>query len=360
MLRIEEGMGGWVSFFLLMAGLSGTLLALDLRGYFNAARNPIAELEYLEGTVKRLGNRQVSWSRASEGTGFALGDTISTGEHARARLTFKVGGQLEIGAGSMVKLRGKGDQIKLSFVTGSARVRVTAESAKKLTIADVEDEEEEIQISPKKKLASNTAKPLDLKPKKKPAARTVVETVAALPPPKPKEAKAPATSSSPDNAKPGAPVAVAQLTPPQPLRATVAIREELIRKPDLAMKTDSGKVAVVQKLPPAPSIVFPAEDVVVVKDHTQKAPVIEWAKTEGATAYEVSIKPVGGAAPPKVLRIEKNTLSAQDFGRGNYLVGVRAVTSDGKRGPASLEKRVDLQSLPKIKRKPKVLPVLVE
>lgn len=337
-------MNAWIPAFLLMAAASGGLLALDLRGYFNVTSDPIAHLEFQEGTVKRLARKKLSWDRASAGTLFAIGDTISTGEQSRARLVFHSGGEMEIGTGSMVRLKGTAQELKLSFVSGTAKLRVSPTASAKIQVTHASEE----------KVASRAGK------SKAPLARArVIEEKLVAKAEKPKTASSPAVAANTAQAAPeAAQPELDDFAPPKLM--TAVIREELIKEPEKALKT-GDTIAIAPKLPSAPSIVLPAKDSVVVADlSSPSAPVVEWARADGAASYEVSLRPAEGATSSKVIRTENTTLAAKDLGRGKYAFVVRAVSPEGKRGPASVERWVHVQGLPKVNRQPRILPVQIE
>src|SRR6516162_6005428 len=107
--------------FLFMALVFGGLFTADLQGYFNVAERPVAVLKTSNGTVRRLAKEQLTWDRAQSGTLFGAGDTISTGESARAKLVFYAGGELELDAGAMVVLGDDLQELKLNFVSGTGK-----------------------------------------------------------------------------------------------------------------------------------------------------------------------------------------------------------------------------------------------
>ncbi len=107
----------------------------DTNGVFEKAPHPIAYISQSTRTVRRLPNNELTWDRAREGTPLELGDTISTGYRAQAKIIFKAGGLLTLDEGSMVVLSGDLEQLQLNFVTGGAHLQVTQEAKTKIKVS---------------------------------------------------------------------------------------------------------------------------------------------------------------------------------------------------------------------------------
>ena len=362
------------------------LFVADLRGYFNRVQKPVAELRFSDGTVSRLGNHQLTWDRAEKGALFATGDTISTGENARAKLVFYGGGELELNSGSMVVLAGSLEELKLNFVTGGGKVRIAKDSARKITVAKVK------KAPAAKKLVAKTT--VNSAPKSGAPVVTsepeieaqnsteATEELTQETPMQPSEVEVsvvdtkkvakPVTIAKID---PKAPAAAAQASPllepelefaPKPLALTLslAIQEKSIRSPQAQLVAKAGIIST-EELPPAPLIKSPAADA-VIDLATAKAPRLEWdvqlKKTDQKIekmSYEVVLRPADGKGPEKVLKSDQSAIALNLLGRGKYLWSVRAVNASGKRGPASVSRWLEVKVPAQISR-PVVLPVEVE
>lgn len=142
------------------------------------------------------------------------------------------------------------------------------------------------------------------------------------------------------------------------------IQEKALRNPNsgLALKSEIVSVA---KLPPIPQLKFPLEDAVIDLADGKAAPKLEWdvkleeSANEKPTGYEVVLRPADGKGSEKVLKVDQKTLPLHQLGKGKYLWSVRAVASNGKRGPASTARWLEVKVPAKIN-KPVILPVQVE
>jgi hypothetical protein len=114
--------------------ISATLFVADTNGVFDKAHNPIAVVKESVRTVRRLPNNELTWERAREGTQLELGDTISTGDRAQAKIVFNAGGVMTLEAGSMVVLSGSSEELKLNFVAGGAHLEVAKEAKEKIKV----------------------------------------------------------------------------------------------------------------------------------------------------------------------------------------------------------------------------------
>ena len=114
--------------------ISATLFVADTNGVFDKAHYPIAVVKESVKTVRRLPNNELTWERAHEGTKLELGDTISTGDRAQAKIVFDAGGIMTLEAGSMVVLSGNPEELKLNFVAGGAHLEVSKEAKEKIKV----------------------------------------------------------------------------------------------------------------------------------------------------------------------------------------------------------------------------------
>jgi len=315
----------WQTLVLVATGgiLCAVLFVLDLMGRFNVASVPIAVLKMADGTVKRLGKDQLTWDRALGGTLFGAGDTIATGESARARLTFYAGTEIDLDPGAMVTLSGGPESLSLNFLSGGGRVRVTKAAQGKVKIQ-----------------ASNPVAREALKVK-------VVEKIAAT------------VSRSEE----------APIEPPhdaqKQLAASARIEEKQIRNPgrtlaSLALKGQGG-ILTAADLPDAPQVLGPPPDQSfdLKKDHAAR---LQWKQSEKtpAKAFEVSLRPLDGKSPARTLTTRDPALPIAALHKGTYLWSVRAVMADGKRSPASEGRMIDIkaEAVSQLGR-PVVLPVRV-
>ncbi len=326
---------------LLICVVFSVLFVADLQGYFNQASEPIAVLQDADGTIRRLGLNQLTWDRASMGTNFGSGDTIATGEGGRAKLVFVAGGEVTLDEGTMLVLGGSLEELQLNFVSGTGRVRVEKRAASRIKVAQVPAPRAGRAAS-----AGALARPS--------VARVQIEQVEKLPPVVPA----------------GRTVASAPTEPAQAPKKefTPAIQEKEIRNTAQVLST-GGEVASVAKLPPAPEVVFPAKDAVF--DLTSgSVPKLQWKVATGAEAardlsFEIILRPaqvVGAeseAGEVKVLRSRDPVLSLSRVSHGKYLWSVRTVAADGRRGPASQARFMEVIVPARIER-PRVLPVRVD
>jgi len=340
-----------VALFVACSGAFTALFLLDLQGYFTEIREPVAYLEQRVGTVRRLPDRSLTWDRAVEGTRFAMGDAIATGEGASARLVFYGGGELDLETGAMVVLEGDPEELKLDFVSGGGRVRVARQASKKFTVTRGQTEARAARA-----LRPGAAPPAPA------SARVQVEQVADL-----KVVEAPAAGVAAGPAGPGS--APAAQAPPAPEEAgrilptlTAAVQEEKIRNLGEALDT-GGKLVSDLKLPPPPEIVGPAPDAIV--DLGEGAvPTLAWKLPEGAAGeagvtYEVILRPADGEGRPKLLRAKTSSVPLSSVPRGKYLWSVRTVTEAGVRSPATTSRWLEVK-IPANIAKPRILPVKVQ
>jgi hypothetical protein len=117
-----------------LAIICAALFVADTNGVFQKAPHPIAYISESTRTVRRLPNNELTWDRAREGTPLELGDTLSTGYRAQAKIVFKAGGILTLDEGSMVVLSGNLEELQLNFVTGGAHLQVTQEAKTKIKV----------------------------------------------------------------------------------------------------------------------------------------------------------------------------------------------------------------------------------
>jgi hypothetical protein len=288
------------------------------------------------GTVRRLAKSELTWDRASGGTLFAAGDTISTGEESKAKLVFYAGGELELDSGAMVVLVDSLDELKLNFLSGQGRVHVAKNATSKITVA--------------RATSKGTSKP---DTRVEVAVVDQVDTHTAAPERAPKSELAEVKNLAP------------------------VIQEKNIRSPEKALSS-KGEMLTVEKLPPTPQIKFPADDTLV--DLTEGPPPrLEWespkepapsvAKVENGdrkkvneskpVSYEVILRSPDGKGEDKILKSDKPGLPLTEVPPGKYLWSVRAVASNGQRSPASTPRGINLRASAKILR-PTVLPVEVE
>jgi hypothetical protein len=119
-----------VTLSLVFAGL----YIADTNGVFKKVGRPIAQIKDSLRTVRRLPNDGLTWDRARKGTQLEIGDTISTGDRAEAKIVFNAGGLLTLDSGSMVVLSGDPEELHLNFLTGGAHLQVTKEGQTKIKI----------------------------------------------------------------------------------------------------------------------------------------------------------------------------------------------------------------------------------
>lgn len=376
-------MNRFVVLFSILTVAFAALFVADLQGRFNVARDPVAILNLADGTVRRLGRSQLTWDRAGAGTLFGMGDTISTGEGAAARLAFYAGGELELDPGAMVVLSGDLDELKLNFVSGKGRVRVTKQTAKKFKVTR--------GPPPKRVTRPNSTKsrsPAAGRVPDAPESRIEVVEVAAdelkIPPPPPAGALKEGLANA---SAPAAPVNVntptasaaridaAQEPAQEILGSAPAIRESEIKNPENVMST-GGELASSLRLPPTPNVTYPEKDAVFDLS-AGKVPELRWvvsdsawneytegtkdesAKTSKPLGYEIILRPAQGDGPAKILRSASPQLPLTRVSKGKYLWSVRTVTGDGKRSPASESRWLEVRVPAQIAR-PKILPVRVE
>jgi len=407
--------GAFVLISAVFSGLFATLFVLDLRGFFNLAQDPVAFLKTTNGTVRRLANKELTWDRAEQGTLFGAGDTISTGEMARAKLVFYAGGELDLDAGAMVVLAGNVDELKLDFVSGTGRIRVAKEAAKKITVADTaasritggsgKNPTSRVQIALVEKMVVPTAPPKQVLSFKAQTAKAEVEVkaaaqvvsgAAAVGNNPTKGEVSDARSGDIGSSAPADPTAtvvadgavktdvadktdaadkadLAAAAPSDPenevaqeslISLAPAIREEKIREPEKALgagkKEVAGEIISAIKLPPVPAIKFPASDTVIDLG-VQRGSKLEWEMPEDfkASEYEIVVRPADGKGMERVLRSKNTSLALNQLTKGKYLWSVRALDEKGKRGPASDARWLEVR-VPANMAKPKVLPVKIE
>jgi hypothetical protein len=318
--------------FALLTVLFTCLFAADVMGYFNIAHRPVARLRATDGNVRRLAKNQLTWDRAQGGTLFGFGDTIATGEDSRAKLVFFSGGDVDLESGAMLVLGGEKGELKLNFVAGTGRVRVSKTSQTKVSV-----------------VATNGGK---TQPK-----AGVVE-VADLPEELEEVAEAEDKPEGKHAAKATLP------PPPKPVMASI-IQEKSIRNPQKSLSA-KGELVTLAALPPAPKLTFPERDSVVRLNGSTVAR-LQWAIPAPASdkdkkeifTYEIVLRPLQSSGVEKILRSEKSSLAIDELAKGKYLWSVRAVSADGRRGPASEIRGIEIK-IPEHISKPVILPVRVE
>jgi hypothetical protein len=456
-------------FFALMSLVFAGLFVADLRGYFNIAERPVAFLKGANGAVRRLAKSQLTWSRAQGGTLFGSGDTISTGEGARAKLTFYAGGELELDAGAMVVLAGGLEELKLNFLSGTGKIKVAKTAAAKFSVsrglktasakavakaparaaspapgsttttpapgattvaqatptpgatavaqatpepgattvaqatpAGAQPSSDEGTLAPDTTApagATTAAAPTAGEPEEAESVSGIeVAVVEDLPVPAPPPAAAAGSTIAPTETQARAPAAAvpasggAPGTAPGPAGAKVAdtaaeaeaevetlgeaapalnigtsVREESIRDATRTMAAQArpgGEILTAAVLPPVPTLVGPGEDA-VIDLAVEKAPRLEWneiEETEGVPkveGYEVLLRPASGKGEEKLLKTDEESLSLTRVAKGKYLWSVRAITADGRRGPASKPRWIEVRVPAQISR-PTILPVRIE
>lgn len=307
--------------------LFSVIFVADLRGYFNQASDPVAFLGNSSGIVKRLGNNQLTWDHAQKGTGFGAGDTIATGEGASARVMFKAGGELELEPGAMVVIGGSLEELKLNFVSGGGRIRVDKKIAQKLTITD------------------SASAPVGSGDRRPASSRVQVAVVENL-----ETEKAPKALPKPE----------------PPVVMVPAVKEsEVDLSKALGANSKAGELLTIAKLPPMPEVVGPGEDAVVDLAKTT-SPRLEWKLPEldedeevPVAGFEIILRSPTGEKKQKVYRTKDQSLALTRLSRGKYLWTVRALTKDGKRGPASSSRWLEVR-VPANISKPRLLPVQVQ
>lgn len=107
-----------------------------ISGAFRPHGTPVAQLTEANGTVFRLLKGEFTWDRTFRGSVFAMGDTISTGDHVEARIRFDAGGELYLSPGSTVVIKGTPDQLELSILSGSGLAFIEKGSQSKWRLND--------------------------------------------------------------------------------------------------------------------------------------------------------------------------------------------------------------------------------
>lgn len=342
------------------------LFVADLQGFFNPTRRPIAFLKQAHGTVRRLALNELTWDRSRKGSEFSLGDAIATGEASRATLVFSMGGELELGPGSMIALGGQLEDLKLSFVTGTGKMRVARSAQSKIQIARAapvtqasqpEQQAEPAPALPPIAVAVVEDQEIRVSP---PVAETAPDREVASGAPSPAPESSPFTpGSAVASAEPVEPVQEESLVP------ALAVKEEAILKKQekLAKFTAPGELLTLDDLPPIPEPSFPSSDAVI--DLTDQMPRLEWKaaqspETEGKKfTYEITLREAEDKAQPITMQTDKPFLSLPRVGVGRYLWSVRAVSKKGTRGPASSSRWLEVRAPAQISQ-PIPLPVVVE
>lgn len=347
MVRIWAGLFGVLS-----VGFAALFVA-DLRGYFNVASDPIAILQESGGTVRRLGNHQLTWDRAATGTLFGSGDTLSTGEGATARIQFYAGGELILEPGAMVVLGGSVEELKLNFVSGAGKVRVAREAQKKIQVSRG-TEKTPVNASASGKRLSGAAN-----------SGVVVETVDDLkvaPVPSAAEVRAGRVLA------PSTPIAEkTAATTPSALEApslTKAIQEKTIRNIESALKIDSTKLMTALEIPKPPVLAFPDENAVMDLWAKEQPREFRWQPSEkskeAAKEYEVFLKPLEGENRKlRIVKSKEPVLRLKDVPSGRYQWSVRVVTNSGRRSPAATPRTVEIRGQAALEA-PTLFPVRVQ
>lgn len=398
-------MGKLAFLFVFIALGFAAVFAADLMGYFSRIKDPVAVLQTSNGTVRRLGNGELTWDRAKGGTVFGNRDTISTGESGSAKLVFLAGGEMDLGPGAMVHLVGNPGELKLDFVQGTAKVRI-AKSAKG-AIAVAQKGETVAQMAPK------GAKPGPGSGKPGLVSESVVTTTASAPAriqveeveddaikkieiPKTADlikgtvtaaktsekstdpaaqktdGNADAKSDSKSGAASGEKTAAGEGSESAPL--TAAVKEKEIKNPDKSLAAEAAKSkdgeilnAKVNEMPLEPQLGFPENDAVVDLTKAEDAK-LQWNHAQDATAakpayFEVVMRKVDekGAQVGVVqtYKAQEPTLKIPKLSSGRYQWSVRAVTDKGNRSPAAKSRWIEVKNTAKIG-KPTVLPVEVQ
>jgi len=291
------------------------LFAADLLGYFSRTSKPVAIVTESQGTVRRLPQGELIWNRSNHGTLLGVGDTIATGEDARARVNLYAGADLELDAGAMVVIAESLDELKLNFIAGSGKLQVTEKAKQKVRVVE-------------ERAGVRRARP-----------SVAVEVVAKLPPVAVKAAAPP--------------------PPPKSLAPPIQVRE--IKHPERALAS-SGELATAQALPPVPRIKFPAPDAIIDLGRV-KAADLEWetpvATNAASLGYEVVLRPATSPGEELIFRSDRPRFPLARVASGKYLWAVRSVSATGRRGPASEARSIELRA-PVHLSKPVPLPVRVE
>ncbi|MCM2278167.1 MAG: hypothetical protein NDJ89_08835 [Oligoflexia bacterium] len=406
-----------------LALVFAAVFVADLSGFFNSTKNPVALVARAEGSTRRLPKDELVWDRALPGALLAAGDTISTGESSTARIAFHSGAELELEPASMVVLGAEKDELKLNFVSGGGKVRVSKSATKKVTVArgapkpaqakpvnraaakprksatEVVDplRTTPVATQPEVTLAdsgpgahsSPDVNPLTSVPEVDPLievteSEEIKPFTAAAAPTQPEavpvteiaavagatataagqggRGRAPASIASAPNAtnpQEPAPASKPVVTPIRERSATAGTSAN----PLLAQK----ELVAISALPPAPGPQFPAaEAAVTAGDGTAlrwKAPEASIARAEDpVTEYEITLRREGRSpseAPSLTLRTAETTLPLKGVAPGKYLWSVRSVSRSGKLSPASSSRWLEVLS-PKLLPKPKTVSVQVE
>lgn len=306
----------------------------DLQGYFSAAPNPVASLVFADGTVRRLAAGQMTWDRAGRGTLFAKNDTISTGEGASAKLLFDAGGEVDLGPGAMVVIGGDLEDLRLNFLSGTAKVRIAKSAQKKI------------------QLSSSSAQSAP--------GRVVVETV--------EDQSIAKMGTNLEREAVQSTLEIAARANEQPL--TAAFAEKKIKDPSKVMASD-GEILSVSRMPSAPELLYPANEALVDLG-LMAGPVLQWNPRDSTSVppshYELILKGLDEGAKPKVFRSEAPTISVNQMrkmlaqgklGLGKYRWSVRSVSKEGLRSPAAKTRWVEFKQTARIS-SPTVLPVKVQ
>lgn len=378
-----------IGFAFLTFVFAGLFLA-DLTGYFNVAANPIAILKAKDGTIRRLGNKQLTWDRANGGTLFGNGDTIATGEQALALLTFYAGAEIELDPNSMLVIQGTRDEIKLNFVSGTGKVRISKKSAAKIKIRKgrVTDTTSASASTGKNNLsgALNGQKKSDLETALNEDSSSdgieieKVDKVIVAPQLTKADIEAgKIVTRSPASATRSEDIQKLKEKKENDLdqKLTKTITEKKIKNKKNTLKTD-GEVIAELKLPPTPTALSPAPDAQLTDPKVQLKWMIEKEKKRKRIQYEVTLRPRDGKGESRVIKTKKSRIVFPKVPEGNYVWSVRSIDREGNRSPSSSPRALSLQlseedkkALKKEKleasekidkriRRPRILPVTVE
>ncbi|MGE0614909.1 MAG: hypothetical protein AB7P04_04660 [Bacteriovoracia bacterium] len=361
-----------VTIYILMAAVFAGLFIADLQGYFKEVPNPVAVLKSAEGTVRRLGSKELTWSRVSEGSYLGWNDTISTGEGARAKLAFLNGGaEVVLEPGAMVVLGGDVKELKLNFVSGSGRVRVAKKSQAnvKVTRETYDSKAAAVKVAAKPAASSrHTAAVAALKPGQTglniadelvgEIDPVVVEQVDELP-----TIKAPTPAELKNSVKQAAKPESESIDAEKPITKALSEKAVIGKKGVLSA---AGKELTVETLPPLPVVTFPPEDAVIEIKPTVRIPAVQWVlmkPKDGNSAptshFEISIRSPDQPDHARTITSSTPYLSVDKLGRGKLIYEVRSVTKDGKRSLASKARALEVKYQARIAA-PTVMPVKVE
>ena len=308
----------WISGLLSL--VFAAIFLADLYGMLEAKRHPVAYVRTADGVVRHLPAGELSWDLAQRGTLLDLGDALLTSD-LPASVRFFEGAQLELDPTTLVIVGGGLDDLKLNFLRGDGELFVARAAREKI------------------RLASATRKPTRLLEDRD------------LPRETPEAARAASTES---------------VRSVRPARASALASVELarLRNPSAALGT-RGRALTTRSLPPIPQPGPPADESHLEIPRGQ-APVLTWSLVGGGPQfrYEVQVRPANPSPAargpePRIFRTDRLSLALTDFSTGRYLWSVRAIAPDGRRGPASPTRALEIQRVTAIA-KPRLLPVKVE